>query len=419
MPETASRGTGRIVFVNRFFYPDNAATSRMLSDLAFALAARGFDVEVVTSRLDYAGGDARYPAYEEVEGVKVHRVRTTAYGRANLFKRSLDYLTFYVSATAKAATRLAAGDTVVAKTDPPLMSVPLALVAWRRRARLVNWLQDIFPEIAQALGVRVVQGPVAGALKAARGVSVRAAAANVVLGESMAARLRALGAPPERIHVVPNWVDTERIQPVAHDDNPLRAAWDLSEAFVVMHSGNLGRAHDWRTILEAARRLQAHRDIRFVFVGGGHLYDRLQRSAADEGLDNLVFQPYQPSDRLTFSLSAADVHLSALAPALEGLLVPSKLYGIAAAGRPIVHIGGRESEIADLAGTAGWGAVVRQGDGAGLAETLLALRADQGRCVAMGEAGRRLAVSRFDRRFALERWVDVLSPATAGVRRAA
>ena len=405
-PEDSPR---RIVFVNRFFYPDEAATSRMLSDLAFALAARGFHVEVVTSRQSYATGEAAYPSRETVGGVRVHRVWTTAYGRANLFKRSLDYLSFYLTATWKTATRLRAGDTVVAKTDPPMMSVPLALAARLRGARLVTWLQDVFPEIAEALGVKAVQGPAAAALKAVRTASIRAAGANVVLSDGMAERLRALGAPPERTHVVANWIDAQAVHPVPAAENALRRAWGLEDAFVVMHSGNLGRAHDVRTVLDAALRLRDRRDIRFVFVGGGHLYGELRRMAQSQGLANMLFQPYQRADRLAESLSVGDVHLSALAPELEGFLVPSKIYGIAAAGRPILHIGAADGEIAQLAREAGWGQGIQQGDPGALVRAVTALRDDPERRLEMGRAGRRLAEARFDRDLAADRWACVLS----------
>lgn len=383
----------------------------MLGDLVFALAQRGFRVEVISSRLDYATGRRAYPPADEIGGVTIHRVWTTAYGRASLVKRSLDYLSFYVAATWRAAARLRAGDTIVVKTDPPLLAVPVGVVARIKRARHVNWLQDIFPEIAEELGVRGISGPAGRALKWARNATLRSAAANVVLGESMAGRLRALGAPDTLLHVIPNWTDTRAVYPVPHGDNHLRAAWGLSDKFVVCHSGNLGRAHDASTILDAAQRLADQDDIRFVFVGGGYLYDRLRAAALDQALGNMLFKPYQRSADLAFSLSAADVHLSALAPQLEGLLVPSKIYAVAAAGRPIVHIGGTESEVAALAANAGWGCSVAQGDGAGLARTVLALRDDPEACAVMGRAGRGLAEAALDRSVAVERWAGLLSPA--------
>jgi len=158
-----SRSSNRkLIFVNRFFFPDHSATSQMVSDLAFALAAAGFDVQVVTSRLRYDDPAAELPGREAIAGVQVHRVRTTRFGRHLLPGRALDYLTFYLSAAWRLFRLLRRGDVVVAKTDPPLISVPVGWVAGLRGARLVNWLQDLFPEVAAALGIRLARGTAGG-----------------------------------------------------------------------------------------------------------------------------------------------------------------------------------------------------------------------------------------------------------------
>src|SRR5690606_29000430 len=148
----------RVVFLNRFFYPDLSATSQMLSDLAFGLAERGFDVQVITSRLCYDDPSARFPARETIRGVRVHRIWTSGFGRHNLWGRGIDYLSFYVSALRACRRTLKPGDILVAKTDPPMISVVGALAARLRGARLVNWLQDLFPEVAAAAGIRTAQG---------------------------------------------------------------------------------------------------------------------------------------------------------------------------------------------------------------------------------------------------------------------
>ena len=147
--------TSVIIFLNRFFYPDHAATSQLLSDLAFALADGGREVHVITSRQRYDEPESLLPARERIRGVEVHRVWTSRFGRNWLPGRTMDYLTFYTSA-AWTLFRLAHSDhVIVAKTDPPLISAVAAMVARLRGARLVNWLQDLFPEVAVASGLRV------------------------------------------------------------------------------------------------------------------------------------------------------------------------------------------------------------------------------------------------------------------------
>ena len=159
------------------------------------------------------------------------------------------------------------GDIVIAKTDPPLMSVVAKPVARRNGARLVNWLQDIYPETAVELGVPFMRGPVAASLAALRNATLREAAATVVVGELMGRKVEALGAPAERIHVIPNWCNDEDI--VAAADNPLRRQWDLADKFVLGYSGNLGRAHEFATVLAAAERLRDEPRVAFLMIGGG------------------------------------------------------------------------------------------------------------------------------------------------------
>ncbi len=142
----------KIIFLNRFFYPDHSATSQMLSDLAFELAGKGHNVQVITSRLTYEG-DRMLSPQEKVANVAVSRVPTTAFGRDKLLGRTLDYFTFYISAGFRLALDAQRGDVVVVKTDPPMLSVVAGPIALVKGARYINWLQDLFPEVATALGV--------------------------------------------------------------------------------------------------------------------------------------------------------------------------------------------------------------------------------------------------------------------------
>jgi hypothetical protein len=224
----------RVIFLNRFFYPDHAPTAELLSDLAFALAERGFAVSVITSRQSYEKAKTELPAREIVNGVDITRVWTSTWGRLRLAGRSVDYLTFYIAAAWQVWKTARAGDFIVPKTDPPLLSVPMALIAKLRGAHLINWLQDIFPEVAEALNVGGSVGRVAsGVLRPLRNWSLRTAAVNVVVGEGMAARLQALGLPPEKIKVIGNWADRALISPLPPEESALRQEWIPGDRFVV------------------------------------------------------------------------------------------------------------------------------------------------------------------------------------------
>jgi glycosyltransferase involved in cell wall biosynthesis len=412
----ASGGQGarpKVVFVNRYFHPDESATSRMLSDLAFRLAAADVSVSVVTSRQLYDDPHALLPARELVGGVDVHRVQTSTRGRAHLVGRAFDYLSFHISAGVRLLALVRRGDVVVAKTDPPLISVIAAQVAYLRRARLVNWLQDVFPEVASALGMSVTPGWLASLTTAARNQSLRYASANVVLGERMRDYVRSLGVAAEHIRVVPNWADIQEIEPRPVERSALRTKLGLSDRFVVGYFGNLGRAHEFQTLLGAARLLRAEPRFAFLINGGGAKVDELRRTAESEGLEAFHFQTYQPRELLADSLAAADVHLISLLPSLEGLIVPSKLYGILAAGRPTVFIGDPQGEVARVLREHDCGVVVEIGASERLAEDLRSLCAVPQRVAAMGQKARDLAVARYGSHQAVADWLRLLQD-TAG-----
>jgi colanic acid biosynthesis glycosyl transferase WcaI len=411
-----------VIFLNRYFHPDHSATSQMLSDLAFALAGVGYRISVITSRQAYDAPSARLPKWESIAGVDVHRVPTSRFGRYSLPGRLVDYLTFYASA-AWALWRFARrGDIIVAKTDPPMLSLLAAPIARMRQARLINWLQDLFPEVAEALRVggapaRIAYGP----LRRVRNRSLASADMNVVLGMRMLDKLKALGIEPSHIRVISNWAAGDLIRPIEHAANALRREWDLGNALTVGYSGNLGRAHDIDTMLAAIAGTQTeqpplqpssfprrHPLVRWLFIGDGASYERLKSAVSSQKFSNVEFKPYQPRERLAESLCALDVHLVSLRPELEGLIVPSKFYGIAAAGRPTIFIGEPDGEIARLIAKYECGLTVRQGDGSGLVQAIWELASDPARLKAMGKRAREAFDAEFTKSIAVARWERLL-----------
>jgi len=400
----------RLIAVNRFYWPDHSASSQLLTDLARHLARRGHDVTVVTCRQRYDDPKADLPAREVSGGVQVHRVWTTRLGRDWLPGRALDYATFYLSALI-ALWRLAGpGDVVLAKTDPPLVSVVAGWATRGRGARLVTWQQDLFPEVAAALGLRWAAGPLGRALVALRNRSLRQADDTVVLNDRMAERLAAARVTAG-VHVVANWSDGE-IRPVPHDRNPLRRGWGLADRFVVGYSGNLGRAHLADAVADLVAATAELERLAWLFVGAGAGLDRLRARLA--GPADVRFRPYQPRARLSASLSVPDVHLVSLDPACEGLIMPSKLYGILAAGRPVAFLGDPDGAVAREVHAFGLGVVLALDRPASWAPTLAGLRDDAAARAAMGRRAR----ARFERAYrperALARWEALLSDGAAG-----
>ncbi len=273
-------------------------------------------------------------------------------------------------------------------------------------------MQDLYPEVALALGVPSLPWPLGPALTALRDRSLQAAIANVAVADRMAERIATHGVDRERIHVIPNWCNDEEIVPVSPADNPLRQQWDLQDKFVVGYSGNLGRAHDINTILNAAENLSDRSRIVFLFIGGGHGISILKDQVKKRALDRTFrFMPYQDRSDLKHSLSVPNVHWITLKPELEGLLLPSKFYGVAAAGRPMIIIGANDGELTHLIKQYQCGIAVEQGNSDSLVSAIVALSEDSHRCAAMGRNARNMLEIRFTRKQAFERWQTILANA--------
>jgi colanic acid biosynthesis glycosyl transferase WcaI len=403
----------RVLFVNRYYAPDLSATSQMLTDLAEGLARSGVEVGVICSRQLYEDPAAVLPSQEVLRGVRVWRVRTARFGRARLAGRTLDYASFYLSAGLALLEHARDCDVLVVMTDPPLLSLLGTFVAQRRRVACINWLQDLFPEIAARLAVSPLPRALESALAAWRDRSLRAADANVVLGTRMRDHLADRGVPGERLSVGENWADGNDIVRLPAASSALRRRLGPGATFVAAYSGNLGRAHDMQTLLAAARTLRADPDMLFLLVGGGSNMRLLESAARREQLHHMRFLPYQPRAQLADSLAAGDVHLVTLLPQLEGLIVPSKLYGILAAGRPLIFIGDPDGELAQLINEWQIGVTVACGEGEQLCCALRRLRDDAAGRERMGERARALFEKRFTLAQALERWRSLLMQARA------
>ena len=377
----------RLLVVNRFFDPDPSATSQLLTDLVDALDTRGFAITVFAGRHTYLNTGTVLPARAWRAGVEVRRLRHTGFGRFSLPGRALDSATFAASAFLALLAHARPGDVILAKTDPPLISVVAWLGARLTGARLVNWCQDLFPENAAAIGLQFARGAVGAALRALRNASLRGAEMNVAVCASMAARLAAQGVPCERLTVIPNWADGELIRPITRRDNPLRTAWGLGERLVLGYSGNLGCAHLVDPVVELITLLADEPKLAFLFIGAGSGYGALRAAIAERRLENVVFRPYQDRAQLPLSLTAPDLHLVTLRPECEGLVMPSKLYGALAAGRPIVFIGDPEGDTARVVRD-GPGLVASPEEIPALAEQIRALRRNPARLARMGAAAR-------------------------------
>ena len=398
----------RVLFVNRYFYPDHSATAQILSDVAQYLSHSGFRVCVITSRTLYTDSSKRLENKETWEGVSITRVATTRFGRGQLLGRALDYLTFYIASFFSVLMHVRRGDLVISKTDPPLIGITVGLAARIKGARTGNWFQDVYPEVAEASGM-TLPAPGVRLLKWARRRSIERAAINVAIGEIMADRLKVETTASVPIKVIHNFSDDTVLLPDPPGWKDLRQEWGFKESdFVVGYSGNLGRAHDVETVLSAADELRGHQRIKFVFVGGGYHRAMLENACTERELTNVSFRPYQSRDRIAQSLSVPDLHWISLRPEFEGLIVPSKLYGVAAVGRPVLMIGARDGEIGRLISKYSFGETIVPGDVGAATLEIARLSLSPHRVRVMGHRARDFVDSAYSRQASLERWREML-----------
>lgn len=345
-----SRRPGLLVF-NQYYWPGVEATATLLSELCRSLA-EDFDVTVITGTLRNPDAQA---GTGEHEGVRVVRVRSTAYDRTRLSLRALNYVSYLLQALRHGLLRRRP-DVVLCMTDPPMIGDVALIVARRFDAPLVVVSQDIFPEVAVEL--KRLESPVlVGLLRVLVGFYLKRADRVVAIGQTMSDRLVQKGVPPERIRIIPNWVDTTAIRPSARSNDWARAH-GLTDRFVVMHSGNVGHAQDLDSLIRAATFLRDLSRLSIVVVGMGARHAELVRLAERLEVDSVVFLPYQPRSSLSQSLSTADLHVVGLAPGLSGYVVPSRVYGVLAVGKPIIAAAEADGETAQLIESVGCGVVV-------------------------------------------------------------
>ncbi|MBS0658855.1 MAG: glycosyltransferase family 4 protein [Verrucomicrobia bacterium] len=349
--------------MTRTFPPDLAAVGQLVFELAGELSQRGWRVGIATS----TPGEVELPPQVSVARVPA----AIGFTRKRLAQRLASYLAQY-PALRRAAHQLGGPwDVVVSTTDPPLQAVLGPGLRRRTGGALVHWCQDIYPELAEELGVLGRGGFVARVLRRISTRSLQACDGIVSLGRCMSERLVARGLDPARLHLVPNWADHTNVHPLPRGASPLRSELGFAAGdFVVMYSGNFGLAHPFEAILEAAVSLAGDRRIRFLLAGDGPRAATVREGVARRALPNVTFLPLQPRARLAESLGAADLHLVSMFDRLCGLVVPSKYYGVMAAGRPVAFLGPRGSEVARSLEECQAGVALDESDARGLVDAI-------------------------------------------------
>lgn len=343
---------------------------------------------------------------DEHQGVTVFRARGTTFSKQRFIGRAVNYMSYFLTAC-YAGLRLDKPDVLVAQTDPPIIGLAAWLAGRRFGVPFVMAFKDLFPEVTVL--VKDFQSDAVNAwLQRVNRFLTRRAARTLALGEMMRRRLiEDKGAPADRTTIIPDWVDTSAVSP-GPKRNPYSEAHGLADTFVVMYSGNLGLSQGLESVVDAAQLLRDLPDIRVVFVGEGANKASLQARVAEMTLPNVTFLPFVPQGGLRDAFASADVFLVPLQRGMAGYIVPSKLYGILAAGRPYVAAVEEDCEVAVITRTHQCGLVAEPGNAEDLATQIRALHGDRELAARCG-ANARAAALAYDRRTAVGKYMAVFT----------
>lgn len=399
----------RLSIITQFYPPDYAATGQLIEELATQLGKLGLPVQVFTGQPGYAFQNESAPAIEHLDRVVIRRSRSTRLWSKRIRGKAVNGLLFCVRSGLHLLRTRSRGDVLLVTTAPPFLPILGYLANKLFGLPYVCLLYDLYPDVAVELKVVCDRHWLVRLWDSFNCRIWKQAQQIIVLSPTM--KDRVVAKCPEvtqKITVIHNWADPNRILPIAKHQNWFAKEFNLVDTFTVLYSGNMGRCHDMETILEAAKLLKQE-PIQFVFIGNGAKRQAFITDVSRLGLNNCQFLPYQNKENLPYSLTACDLSLVSVSPGMEGLVAPSKLYAALSAGRPLAIICEQHSYLRTLVTEAGCGEAFNNGDAVGLAAYIRRLAADNQLVKQMGQAGRHYLLSHFTPDLIAKQYFKVLS----------
>ncbi|MEO0769642.1 MAG: glycosyltransferase family 4 protein [Cyanobacteria bacterium J06649_4] len=381
--------------MTQFFPPDFAATGQLIAELVGQLGHQGVDVNVFTGQPSYAFAKGEAPQVEQRGRVVVKRSRMTQLFPSRIRGKAVNGLLFAMRSILHLAKQARRYQVLLVTTAPPFLPIIGYLANLFLRLPYVCLLYDLYPDIAVELEVVRAKHPIAKLWRFVNRQVWKRSSGIIVLSDSMKERI--IGHCPQvadKISVIHSWSNDAQIVPLSKEENWFAQEHNLTNRFVVLYSGNMGRCHDIDTLFETAYQLREE-PILFVCIGGGAKRTPLMDSVESHGLKNFLFLPYQEKATLPYSLTACDVSLVSVAEGMESLVAPSKLYPAMAAGRPIAAICPKNSYLGPLLETSQGGKAFRNGDAKSLANYIRHLLHHRQEAAQVGQSGRVYMQSHF------------------------
>ena len=370
----------KVLVLCQLFYPELVSTGQTMTELCEVLVELGLDVEVLCGPSTIIDRKTKIPKYIKYKGIKIKRVWGTRFPKLSLLGKVVNQMTYTLSIFFHMLSD-SSKKPVLVLTNPPFLGGICGLIKKLKNRPFIYLVFDVYPDTPIKLGLIKEKGWLALLWNLWNRFIIRNASKVVVIGRCMKEiilkKAAGINAVQDKIHLVHIWGDDRNIHPVRREENSFVGKWSLKEKFVISYSGNMGRFHDMETIMNAARELNEEKEIEFLFIGEGHQKKRMKEYASRNHLKNCQFHTYVKRNDLPEALSLAHVGLVSLKKGQEGLSVPSKVFGLLAAGVPVVCIMPKESEIALIVKENQCGFVVVPGEVSDLTQAVLKLKKDK------------------------------------------
>jgi len=395
----------RILIINRYFYPDITSVPQLLTELSEDLVAKGVNISVVCSRNSY-NGEKKHKKFEEYKGIKIHRVNNIYGKNRSSFYRLAEMLTFFINVLFKGLF-IKNIDIIMVFSSPPMIALVGVLLGKIKKAKIIYVVEDLHPELEIRLKMLRGNSVFSKVLRKINNTIFNGADKVISLGDKMKETiLNNYNIDKNKINIIPNWSDGNKLFPVKKEDNPFVKKFSLKDKFIVQYSGNMGLGHEFKTILEGIKKFKNEKNIIFQFIGGGVKKKQIVDFIKKYSLKNVMILPYQRYNDLNFSLNMADISLISIKEGIGGLLLPSKFYGIIAVGKPFILVGDKENEIFNFINEFKLGKFVKEGDSDGFIENIMLYYSNKELVKEEGKSLRKIFVERYDRKKSIEKYYN-------------
>jgi len=384
--------TDKLWIVSELYYPEVTSTGYILTEIAEGLAAEDLSISVLCSQPSYSARGLRAPAKENRNNVIIHRIWGITLDKDIFFFRLINLITITFSVFVSSLWHFKRFDIVLVVTNPPSLPFFVSFACWLRRANCVLLIHDIYPDLLVAVGKLRSTSVVVRLLNKLNKILYMSVNYIVVIGRDMQAKIvNRLLDNKKKVKVITNWADVNIIFPTIKEQNSLLRKLCLQDMFVVEYAGNIGYPNDIESIIESASRLINKYDIHFLFIGSGAKKRWLEEEVARRKLSNVTIMPSRPRhDQINF-LNACDIAIVSLVQGMRGISVPSRIYNILAAGKPIIAIADLNSELDLVIKEENIGWVVQPGEVDELEKVILEAKNNPDLLVQMGKRARRTA----------------------------